>query len=86
MILQSHNGEIHLLPAIPEAWSQGRVTGLRARGGFGLDVEWEGGILVSANVTSTFGTFARARYSGSAIDLSFEKGQSQVLTPFSFGL
>ncbi|KAL0569940.1 hypothetical protein V5O48_012024 [Marasmius crinis-equi] len=58
MVLQSHNGEIHLLPAIPAAWGEGRVTGFRARGGFTLDLEWSGGALTEAKIKSTSGTAA----------------------------
>jgi alpha-L-fucosidase 2 len=43
MLLQSQNGEIAFLPALPKAWPNGSITGLRARGALGVDIEWSGG-------------------------------------------
>ena len=52
MLLQSHLGEIHLLPALPKAWPEGRATGLRARGGFTVDVTWKDGRVSDYRITS----------------------------------
>jgi alpha-L-fucosidase 2 len=52
MLLQSHMGDIHLLPALPKAWSTGKVTGLRARGNFTIDMEWKDGKVVNYRIAS----------------------------------
>jgi len=61
MLLQSHSDELFLLPALPGALSTGSVTGLCARGGFVVDIQWQGNKLVTANVLSKLGNKCRIR-------------------------
>jgi alpha-L-fucosidase 2 len=63
MLLQSHDGTIHLLPALPADWSSGSVRGLRARGGHEMDIEWENGRLVRGVLRSSRGGRVAIRHS-----------------------
>jgi alpha-L-fucosidase 2 len=60
-LVQSHEGEIHLLPALPTSWHTGKVTGLKARGGVTVDMEWENGQLKTAKIHSAVGGLIKIR-------------------------
>ena len=61
MLMQSHDGFIYLLPALPSVWRDGEIKGLRARGGFEIDMKWSGGRIETVKITSTIGGNCRLR-------------------------
>ena len=79
MLLQSHAGEINLLPALPKAWQSGSIKGLRARGGFEVDIEWKQGKLVSATIRNISGSKCKVRYEKHTIMLNMNHDESIVL-------
>jgi alpha-L-fucosidase 2 len=81
MLLQSHAGKIHLLPALPKAWQTGSVKGLRARGGFEVDIAWAAGVLKQATVRSVTGIACRLAYNGKTTHLKFKAGESRTIGP-----
>jgi alpha-L-fucosidase 2 len=76
LLLQSHAGFIQLLPALPSAWSKGRVSGLRARGGFEVALTWDEGKLSEATVVSLAGETCTLRYGDATLSFRTKKGAS----------
>lgn len=82
MLLQSHLDELRLLPALPQKWREGRIQGLRARGGFTVDIDWEDGQLRTATITATRTRTCRirttlpiiVRWKGTQVDLNWKEG------------
>ena len=73
MLLQSHAGEIQLLPALPKAWPGGSVKGLRARGGYQVDIEWRDGKVVACRIASPKPGQVKVRVNGETKTVAAEK-------------
>jgi alpha-L-fucosidase 2 len=80
MLVQSQAGEIELLPALPAEWPTGKISGLRARGGYEVSVAWQEGKLVSASVKNTAGDgHCQLGYDGKVIKLALKPGETKSL-------
>lgn len=80
MLVQSHEQEIHLLPTLADSWRKGSVKGLRARGGFELDMEWEKGLLKSTKILSLLGNSCRIR-SQVQVDVFVDGDRLEIKSP-----
>jgi len=80
MLLQSQTGEIELLPALPAEWPTGKISGLRARGGYEVGIEWQNGKLISASVKNVSGDGAcQVCYGNKVMWLNLNKGEVKTL-------
>jgi alpha-L-fucosidase 2 len=75
MLLQSQNGEIQLLPALPDVWREGYIKGLRARGGFTVDQFWKNGKLTKSVIYPDHDSDIRIRYAGKTISVKGNSGK-----------
>jgi alpha-L-fucosidase 2 len=80
MLLQSHNGVIRLLPALPASWPNGKVKGLCARGGFVIDLEWSDGKLTEAEIRSGKGGKSTLTYNGKVQEVSLAAGETKEIS------
>ncbi len=79
MLLQSHAGDLHLLPALPTAWPAGSVRGLRARSGFEVEMAWHGGKLTRATIHSHLGGPCAVRLGDLVVSFDTHPGRSYAL-------
>jgi alpha-L-fucosidase 2 len=85
MLVQSHAGEIQVLPGLPKAWATGSVKGLRARGGFEVDIVWRKGLLknVTVRAPSNDGK-VKLRYGAWVTEVELKQGQSRTVSASLF--
>ncbi|MBO7466512.1 MAG: glycoside hydrolase family 95 protein [Bacteroidaceae bacterium] len=80
MLVQSHEGFIRLLPALPSEWKQGRVNGLRCRGGFEItDLRWKDGTIERCNIVSHVGGPLKVMMDGAILEIQTQKGEKVVV-------
>jgi hypothetical protein len=78
MLLQSQSGVLNLLPALPSSWGKGKILGLRARGGYEVDLEWDNQHLTHARIRSYQGTTPRVAIENRAVDMTDRRVQFEV--------
>jgi len=79
MLMQSHEGYIHLLPAVPEEWRSGGFCGLTARGGFAVSARWENGVVNEITAVSNAGGPLKLLVNGSFFERETKKGECLTL-------
>jgi len=84
MLFQSYHCHLHFLPALPEEWPEGRVKGIRARGGYTVDFEWTGGKLLSADITPSMDGVCKIR--GVDKEMIIEDMDGSIIHPVKTGI
>lgn len=79
MLLQSHKENIHLLPALPLTWKKGSIKGLKARGGYTIDIEWDEGKITVAYITSLYKQTVNIQYKDQIIKSHFDIGERKKI-------
>ncbi len=79
MLLQSHNGTLELLPALPSAWKNGNIKGLKARGGYEVSIEWADGKLLKAEITAQKKGVCKIRYGEDELSKQMDEDVNWVL-------
>ena len=79
MLLQSHANQIELLVALPKAWASGHVNGLRARGGYEVDIEWSNNSLKTVQIKSNGGSDVKVKYGNTSKVIQIQNNQSVKL-------
>lgn len=79
MLVQSDNGKIELLPALPDQWASGKVSGIRARGGIEIDMEWKDGKVTEATLKPSVSTTATIIYNGKTIKVKLKAGCNKTI-------
>lgn len=78
ILLQSQNNEIHILPALPSTWSSGTIKGLRARGGYTVNMEWENGTLTALVIKADKDAVCKVRYKDNVQEIPLRKGENLI--------
>jgi alpha-L-fucosidase 2 len=78
-LVQSHAGEISLLPALPAGWDEGSVSGLRARGGYDVSMQWKNGKLQAADLHNLKGGAVKVRYGQKTATVTLKPGEAAHL-------